>query len=437
MQTTLAPAIKDTPQGQEATAILRSCVHCGFCLATCPTYQLLGDELDSPRGRIYLMKEMLEGAPVTTDTQLHLDRCLTCRSCETTCPSGVRYGKLLDIGRAVAEERVERQPFVALKRFALRKVLPHRRRFAVAYALARLLRPVLPREIRGKVPEKTDPGAHSAHTGAQPPRAWPEARHARKMLILEGCVQPTLAPQSNLAAAHVLDRMGISLIRVPASGCCGAVAHHLSAPAETHRQLRHNIDVLWPHIQSGAEAIVMTASACTAMLTDYGPLLKEDPVYAQRAARVSELARDVSEIVMANADALGTLVAPNPPTALNVEPPVKVAFHSPCTLQHALKVRGVVESLLAKAGFTLVPVPDGHLCCGSAGTYSILQPELSARLLSAKVSALEQGNPAVIATANIGCQTHLRSGTAIPVRHWIELLDAALNGRSPHAPGLN
>ncbi len=420
MQTTLSPAIKDTPQGQEADAILRTCVHCGFCLATCPTYQLLGDELDSPRGRIYLMKQMLEGAPVSTDTQLHLDRCLTCRSCETTCPSGVQYGKLLDIGRSLVEERVERQPLSALKRYALRKVLPYRRRFAAAYALARLVRGILPRDIRTKIPEK------AADRGQA--RAWPAARHARKMLILEGCVQPTLAPQVNLAAAHVLDRIGISLIRIGAAGCCGAVAHHLSAHDETQQQLRRNIDALWPHIESGAEAIVMTASACTAMLTDYAHLLRQDEVYAQRAARVSELARDISEVVMANADALGTMAGKSAELA------PKVAFHSPCTLQHALKVRGVVESLLGKAGFTLVPVPDGHLCCGSAGTYSILQPELSARLLSAKVTALEQGKPAVIATANIGCQTHLRSGTTLPVRHWIELIDARL--RAPPAPDL-
>src|SRR6185437_8651939 len=315
MQTTLPPALKATPQGKEADALLRTCVHRGFCLATCPTYQLLGDELDSPRGRIYLMKQMLEGAPVSTDTQLHLDRCLTCRSCETTCPSGVQYGKLLDIGRSLAEERVERQPLAALKRYALRKVLPHRRRFAAAYALARMMRGILPRELRAKLPEKSRPT-----TTQHPSRAWPAARHARKMLILEGCVQPTLAPEANLAAAHVLDRMGISLIRVSAAGCCGAVAHHMSAHEETQQQLKRNIDALWPHIEAGAEAIVMTASACTAMLADYGHLLREDEVYAQRAARVSELARDISEVVMANADALGTAAAQSAGAAQNAEP---------------------------------------------------------------------------------------------------------------------
>ena len=415
MQTTLAERFKDTPQGREADTILRSCVHCGFCLATCPTYQLLGDELDSPRGRIYLMKQMLEGAPVTADTQLHLDRCLTCRSCETTCPSGVRYGRLLDIGRAVTEERVERPPLLALKRYVLRKVLPHRRRFAVLLGLARLVRGFLPPGLRAKLPQKS----------RSQTLQWPPARHARKVLMLEGCVQPTLAPEVNIAAARVLDRLGISVVRVTAAGCCGAVVHHLSAHEETLQQLKGNIDALWPHVQSGAEAIVMTASACTAMLTDYGHLMREDPAYAQRAARVSELARDISEVVLGQRQALQEALRQSGPSA---KPGSKVAFQSPCTLQHALKVRGPVESLLGEAGFTLTHVPDSHLCCGSAGTYSILQPELSARLLSAKVAALEQGQPACIATANIGCHTHIRAGTALPVRHWIELIAARLEG---------
>ena len=420
MQTTLAASIKDTPQGQEADAILRSCVHCGFCLATCPTYQLLGDELDSPRGRIYLMKQMLEGAPVTGETQLHLDRCLTCRSCETTCPSGVRYGKLLDIGRSLVEQRVERQAIPALKRYVLRKVLPHRRRFAAAYALARLVRGILPREIRTKVPRKE-----------RQTQEWPPVRHTRRLILLEGCVQPTLTPAVNVAAAHVLDRIGISVLRVAAAGCCGAVAHHLSAHDDTHQQLKHNIDAMWPHVESGVEAIIMTASACTAMLTDYGHLLREDPAYAARAARVSELAREMSDVLLDNAVKLKeALHAQALQSGGSAQPGPKVAFQSPCTLQHALKIRGSVESLLGEAGFVLTHVPDSHLCCGSAGTYSILQPALSARLLSDKVTALEQGGPAIIASANIGCQTHLRTGTALPVLHWIQLLEARLAGRT-------
>jgi glycolate oxidase iron-sulfur subunit len=409
MQTTLAAGIKNTPQGREADAILRSCVHCGFCLATCPTYQLLGDELDSPRGRIYLMKQMLEGGPVTADTQLHLDRCLTCRSCETTCPSGVQYSRLLDIGRAIVEERVERPRWVALKRYVLRKILPHRRRFALALGVARWMRGVLPTEIRSKIPEQLP----------SKPQQWPTSRHTRKVVLLEGCVQPTLAPEVNLAAAHVLDRLGISVVRIAAAGCCGAVAQHLSAHEETLRQLKNNVDAVWPHIQLGAEAVVMAASACTAMLTDYARLLRADPDYAQRAERISTLARDLSEVVLTERQALEAALRAR---GENAQPGPKVAFQSPCTLQHALKVRGPVESLLEQAGFTLAHVPDSHLCCGSAGTYSILQPELSGRLLSAKVAALEQGQPTVIATANIGCHMHIRSGTALPVRHWVELI---------------
>jgi glycolate oxidase iron-sulfur subunit len=424
MQTTLAANIKDTPAGTEADAILRSCVHCGFCLATCPTYQLLGDELDSPRGRIYLMKQMLEGEPVSGETQLHLDRCLTCRACETTCPSGVRYGRLLDIGRSMTEEKVERPALSAAKRYALRKILPHRKRFAALYGLARLVRGILPEELRKKIPAKD--------VGLDWPgrRTWPPPRHARTVLMLEGCVQPTLAPEVNLAAAHVLDSMGLSPIRVVAAGCCGAVSHHLSAREDTDQQLRRNIDALWSHVTAGAEAIVMTASACTAMLADYEHLLRGDPTYAERAARISALTTDLSTVVLTNIDGLKDALRA---AGTKAELLPKVAFHSPCTLQHALKIRGAVETLLVAAGYALTVVPDSHLCCGSAGTYSILQPQLSERLLSAKVAALEQGTPAVIATANIGCQTHIRSGTSLPVRHWIELLAVCLhvNNLSP------
>lgn len=428
MQTTLAENIRDTPQGREADAILRSCVHCGFCLATCPTYQLLGDELDSPRGRIYLMKQMLEGEPVTASTQLHLDRCLTCRACETTCPSGVKYGRLLDIGRAMTEERVERPPIAALKRYVLRKVLPHRWRFATLLVLARTVRWILPREIRARIPQRRTPSTSQK-------QGWPAVRHARKVVVLDGCVQATLEPGIDIAAAQVLDKVGISAVRTSGTGCCGAVAHHLSAHDETLQQLRRNIDALWPHIDSGVEAIVVTASACTAMVTDYGHLLRDDPNYAERAARVSALVRDISQVVLAEAGALqealrraaasdGANTAAERASTAKVK--VKVAFHSPCTLQHGLQVKGVVEALLTEAGFSLTYVPDSHLCCGSAGTYSILQSGLSSRLLTDKVAALSQGSPAVIATANIGCLTHIRGGTPVAVRHWIELVAARL-----------
>jgi glycolate oxidase iron-sulfur subunit len=411
MQTALADFIRDTPAGQEADTILRSCVHCGFCLSSCPTYRLLGDELDSPRGRIYLMKQLLEGAPVTSSTQLHLDRCLTCRACESACPSGVRYGRLLDISRGVLEERVPRASVPKLKRRLLRAVLPHARRVRALLRAARFLHPVLPRALRGHVPGSDRPQSRKSP-------GWPAARHARRVVLLDGCVQSALEPGINLAAAQVLDRIGISALRAPGAGCCGAVSHHLAARTETLAQLRGNVDALWPLVESGVEAIGMTASACASMLTEYGHLLREDPQYAARAARISSLARDISQIVSAEGETLGQALlraAPAPAA-------VKVAFHCPCTLQHALKGGGLVEPMLRAAGFTLTAVADQDQCCGSAGTYSILQPDLSQRLLRAKLVALTEGAPDAIATANIGCLAHLRGGTALPVRHWIELL---------------
>ncbi len=411
MQTALADFIRDTPEGREADAILRSCVLCGFCLPSCPTYRLLGDELDSPRGRIYLMKQLLEGAEVTASTQLHLDRCLTCRACESACPSGVRYGRLLDIGRRVLEERVPRASVSALKRRLLRTVLPNAARVRALLAAARVLRPVLPRALRDRVPRR-------AEAAPNPHPAWPAARHARRVVLLDGCVQAVLEPGINAAAAHVLDRIGVSALRAPGAGCCGAVTHHLAARAETLAQLRRNVDALWPLVESGVEAIGVTASACASMVTEYGHLLREDPHYAARAQRISALAQDISQIVSAQRAALDESLrqANRGPAAL------KVAFHCPCTLQHALKGGGVVEPLLRAAGFTLTSVTDQQLCCGSAGTYSILQPQLSQQLLHAKLAALTQAAPDVIATANIGCLAHLRGGSAIPVRHWIELL---------------
>ena len=402
MQTQLADAIRDTPRGREADAILRKCVHCGFCLATCPTYNVLGDELDSPRGRIYLMKQMLEGAPVTMRTQVHLDRCLTCRACETTCPSGVEYGKLVDIGREVVEERVHRPPLDRLRRWLLAKTLPSRAFFSAALALGRIARPLLPRAIAAKIPAARQAGA------------WPQARHPRRMLALAGCVQPSLAPSINAATARVLDRLGITLVEAAGAGCCGAVPFHLNYQQDGLDFARRAIDAWWPHVQAGAEAIVITASGCGTMVTDYGRLLRGDPAYAQKAEKISALAKDVSEVVAAEQDALATLVQGQGPA---------IAFHSPCSLQHGLKIRGVVESILMRAGFELTPVPDAHLCCGSAGTYSILQPEMSRRLLADKVRALETGRPTMVATANIGCLTHIQSGTGTPVRHWIELVD--------------
>ncbi len=407
MQTAIADFVKDTELGKEAERILRTCVHCGFCLATCPTYNLLGSELDSPRGRIYLIKQVMEGGEVTAKTQLHLDRCLTCRNCETTCPSGVRYGHLVDAGRTLVEEKVQRTRSERAIRWGLRAVLPYHRRIAPLVRLGQLVRPLLPSSVRKSVPPRRAAGA------------WPEPYNARRMLVLEGCVQPSMAPAINAAAARVLDRLGISLIRAPAAGCCGAVSHHLTAHEEAKQFVRRNVDAWWPEVASGVEAIVMTASGCGAMVKDYGHLLRDDPVYAEKAERISELTKDLSEILA------GEKLA-----ALNIDGTGKrVAYHPPCTLQHGQKLPGIVEDTLAAAGFELTRVPDKHLCCGSAGTYSILQKELSQKFLADKLASLQSGGAEVIATANIGCQLHLQSGTDIPVRHWIELLDAHMESR--------
>jgi len=408
MKTNLADFIRDTPEGKEANAILRACVHCGFCTATCPTYQLLGDELDGPRGRIYLMKELFEGGRVSQKTQLHLDRCLTCRSCETTCPSGVRYGRLVDIGRNVVEKEVGRSFGAGLVRSALKTVLTNPVLFKPLLRLGQLTRPLLPGLLANKVPPRVAP------------TPWPAARHARRMLVLEGCVQPAIAPTINPAMARVLDRIGISLLAAPAAGCCGAVAYHLNAQDQALDLMRKNIDAWWPFVEQGVEAIVMTASGCGVMVDEYGHLLERDPRYADKARRISQLTKDASEVIAAERTAiLGQL---KPRTAAQG----KVAFHSPCTLQHGQQIRGLAEDLLAASGWQLTAVPDAHLCCGSAGTYSILQSVLSKQLLANKVAALESGSPAVVATANIGCLAHIQTGTQRPVRHWVELLDDAL-----------
>jgi glycolate oxidase iron-sulfur subunit len=408
LKTNLADFIKDTPEGQEADAILRACVHCGFCTATCPTYQLLGDELDGPRGRIYLMKEVLEGREVSEKTQLHLDRCLTCRSCESTCPSGVRYGRLVDIGRNIVEQRVGRPAGERVKRAALRKVIPNPAVFDPLLRLGQLARPLLPEAIKRKVPPR------SAAT-----TPWPGPRHTRRMLVLQGCVQPRLAANINPALARMLDRIGISLLAAPDAGCCGAVSYHLNAQDEGLDYMRRNVDAWWPYVEQGAEAIVMTASGCGVMVKEYGHLLAHDARYAEKAAKISSLTRDASEVLHAESKALSSRLAP-------ATPGKKVAFHSPCTLQHGQQIRGLAEAMLTAAGYSLTHVPDGHLCCGSAGTYSILQPELSKQLLTNKVSNLQSGGPDIIATANIGCLTHIQSGTALAVRHWIELVEERL-----------
>ncbi len=403
MQTQIAEQFRATADGQEADRIIRSCVHCGFCTATCPTYQLLGDELDGPRGRIYLIKQMLEGSEVSRKTQTHLDRCLTCRACETTCPSGVEYGRLVDIGRAETERRVQRPWQQRLAHQLLIAILPHTNRFAFLLRLGQRVRPLLPAKLQRSIP---------AATTAQP---WPAARHTRRMVALGGCVQPALAPNIDAALARVLDRIGISLVAMPESGCCGAVTHHLNAHERTLEFARRNIDAWWPQIEQGAEAIVITASGCGAVVKEYGYLLRDDPAYANKAARVAQLARDPVEVLLAERAAV---VAQFKTTAS-----AAVAFHSPCSLQHGQKLPGRVEALLRGCGYQLTTVADAHLCCGSAGTYSLMQPTLSRQLRNNKLAALESGKPVVIATANIGCLSHLQGGTDTPVTHWIELLD--------------
>lgn len=407
MQTNLADFIKDTREGQEADAILRSCVHCGFCTATCPTYQLLGDELDGPRGRIYLIKQVLEGKKPTAKTQLHLDRCLTCRNCETTCPSGVQYGRLIDIGRKVVEDQVPYSFAINLKRTALREVLPRKWLFTPAMKAGQMVRPFLPKSLQNKVPLKEDAGV------------WPTHQHARKMLLLDGCVQPTMSPNINAATARVFDALGVQLVVAPKAGCCGAIRHHLNDHDGALNDMRRNIDAWWPLVQAGAEAIVMTASGCGTTVKDYGHLLAHDAAYAEKALQISVLTKDLSEILPAFEAELQS--------KLNGKISKRVAYHPPCTLQHGQQIRGKVEGILRAVGVDVQLCADSHLCCGSAGTYSVLQPELSYQLRDKKVANLEATNPDMIVSANIGCLTHIQSGTDTPVKHWIELIDNALS----------
>jgi len=408
MQTHLADFIRDTPEGREAEEILRKCVHCGFCTATCPTYQLLGDELDGPRGRIYLIKQVLEGQPATEKTRLHLDRCLTCRACESTCPSGVEYGRLADIGRHEVEKQVPRQGADRLMREALKGVVPRSGVFGAALGLGRMFKPLLPWVLAQKVP-------HAPTAGH-----WPAPKHARRMIALAGCVQPSMRPSINAATARVLDLLGISLVEQASAGCCGAVRFHLHDQDGGREDARRNIDAWWPEIAAGrVEAIVVTASGCGVQVKDYGHLLKDDPAYALKAARVAALTRDPAEVVAAEAAALQAVLARRRAPASEQ----KIAVHAPCSLQHGQKIRGVVEGLLGAAGYVLTPVADGHLCCGSAGTYSLLQPGLSRQLRDNNLAALGAGSPERIVSANIGCIEHLCGAATVPVQHWIELID--------------
>ncbi len=405
MQTNLADFIRDTQEGQEADAILRKCVHCGFCTATCPTYQLLGDELDGPRGRIYLIKQVLEGKPATEKTQLHLDRCLTCRNCESTCPSGVSYGRLVDIGRSIVEKQVSRPFAQQVVRTALKEILPRKHVFEPAMKLGQAVRALLPAALKNKVPIARDPGR------------WPTRTHARKMLLLDGCVQPSMSPNINAATARVLEALDVQLLLAPKAGCCGAIRYHMNDQEGSLDDMRNNIDAWWPYVEAGVEAIVMTASGCGVTVKEYGHLLAHDPVYAERAQKISTLTKDLSEILPEFTQQL----------AAKVTVKKRVVYHPPCTLQHGQQIRGKVEDVLRAIGVDVTLCADSHLCCGSAGTYSVLQPELSYKLRDNKLRNLKATGAQEIVSANIGCLTHLQSGTDTTVRHWIELIDQHLS----------
>ncbi len=418
MQTHLAPEYQNTPDGLEAEAILRKCVHCGFCTATCPTYQLLGDELDGPRGRIYLIKQVLEGQTPTRKTQMHLDRCLTCRNCESTCPSGVQYGHLVDIGRKLVDAKVERPASEKLVRWALKEGLPSPL-FAPAMKLGQSVRSLLPEGLKAKVPAPQMAGT------------WPSRIHARKVLMLAGCVQPSMSPNINTATARVLDACSIQTVIAPEAGCCGALKFHLNDHEGGKDHMRANIDAWWPLIQTGdIEAIVMNASGCGVMVKDYGHVLKDDPAYAEKAARIGALTRDLSELLPDLVPLLNGKLQLEVLQAAGLQ-----AFHPPCTLQHGQQLKGGVEKHLGDLGFQIqVTANESHLCCGSAGTYSVLNPDLSKQLRDRKLGHLNALSPQGVLSANIGCITHLQSGSSLPVRHWVELLDSALQPAAGVAP---
>jgi glycolate oxidase iron-sulfur subunit len=403
MQTFLPQDFLATDVGKTADGILRDCVHCGLCNATCPTYQVERNELDGPRGRIYLVKQMLEGEPASAITRHHLDRCLLCQACETTCPSGVSYHRLLEIGRDEVERRAPRPAGQRLPRWLLRQVMSRRQLTRPLFTLARLFRPLLPSSLREKVPL------------ARPALKLPAARHVRKVILAQGCVQPAMSPTTVQAAARVLDVLGISSVFVPGETCCGALAFHGGGQAQALEQARRNIDAWWPAIEAGAEALVMTASGCSNFARDYPRLLADDPLYGERARRAADLFRDIGELL--DGEDLARL---------EVNAATRIAWHCPCTAQHGQKLDAPTRRVLERLGFELPPVRDAHLCCGSAGSYSLFQPAMARELRDRKLAALEASRPEQIVTANIGCQAHLASGTETPVVHWIELVARSL-----------
>jgi glycolate oxidase iron-sulfur subunit len=409
MQTQLADWAQDTDFGREAEEILRRCTHCGFCLSACPTYQIMGDELDSPRGRIYQMKQLLEGVEPTYVTQQHLDRCLTCHACETVCPSGVKYGALVDIGRQVISERVRRPWRERLLRGTLRRLLGSRW-FPLLHRVARGIRPALPAALRIKI------------TPARPVGVLPKApeRHPRQVLMLANCVQPAMLPSIDAATMRVLDAVGVGARYAAGSGCCGAINFHLDAQEAARDQMRANVDAWLPLLESGeVEAVIVNASGCGGMIKDYARHLQHDPAYAERAERLMPYVKDVAEFLAPMADAVRARMRREPGRA---------AFHAPCTLQHWQGLRVTTERLLKDLGFDLQEFAESQMCCGSAGTYSITEPVLSRSLRDRKLKAIQETLPDTIVSANIGCICHLQSGTDTPVVHWIESVDEAMHG---------
>lgn len=403
MEIHLDKKIADEAWAQEAQSIVRKCVHCGFCNATCPTYQLLGHESDGPRGRIYLITQLLKGHPADEATRAHLDRCLLCRACETTCPSGVPYARLLETGRHMLDQDMPRTGFDNLKRKLMTTLIPNRQLVDTGISLAKPIRRLLPADVSSQLPL---PGKDLSR---------PEATHSRKMLLLEGCAQSSLTPETNAATARILNGFDIQVLPEARPGCCGAVRLHTSERAKGLEDIKKRIDAWWPMVEDGIEAIISTASGCGVTVKDYGELLKGDPAYEKKAREIAKLTVDISEVI-------GNESAKSPPAA-ELRQEIKVAFHSPCTLQHGQKITGKIEALLKEYGFNLLPVSDSHLCCGSAGTYSVLQPDLSEQLKADKLGNLQAHEPDVIVTANVGCQLHLRKDSNVPVLHWTELLD--------------